>query len=249
MGLARIEELFSEGTTIVVRGSKGNMPFWVKKLNAFERDEAIKDARGARARRMLAFDRDENEQAAMEVMLSEMSKDELVEDLLQRKAGTFMIEADAAVRAEKEWQERVLALDRSDVEGSKPSESEQRAMDQIATEFQGAVLLEQQSRLRQQKSDYDAMSIDALHKEYRKAWREMQGATAFHEEKTVTEAWYALHYVTVDFDEDDNPIEETAKPGARVLDSRDGVARLPDVVMAEVAKALAGQPSEEQAKN
>lgn len=249
MSIARIEELFSEGEAISVKNSRGQMSFWVKKLNAFERDEAIKDARGARAQRMLTFDDDEGEQASIKLQMQEMSKSQLVEDLLHREAASFMLEADAAVRAEKEWQEKLVALDRADLEGSEPSEAQQRTMNKITAEFQSAVLLEQQKRLREKKAEYDAMSVDDLHEAYRAAYREMLGATAFHEEKSTTEIWYALYDVEVELDDNGEPIQDTAKPGARTLKSRDEVNRLPDAVTEAVVRSLSASPNEEQAKN
>lgn len=251
---ARIQDLFREGTILVLKHESPDgterIPVYVKKLNALEKDEAIKDARAARARRMLTFDRDEDEQLTLTSMLESIDDTELVEDLLRRKAGELLMKAEDEVRADKSWAERLEAIDRSAIakDGNLPKE-EQDLLSAITKEFSTAVDKAHAKLMRTHKRDLDAMSRSELEKDYRTAWRDMLGATAFYETRRQTELWYALREAEVDLDGDGEPIESTLKVGPRICETRAAVNDLPDHVVTQVLTVLDGEMTSREAGN
>jgi len=246
---ARIQDLFREGDVLVLEAGDERLPVYVKKLNALERDETIKDARAARARRMLTFDRDEDEQLTITSMLESITDEELVEDLVRRKAGEFLAKAEDEVRADKSWKERLEAIDRSALANDgKLSDQEQRLLNDVTREFQAAIEKAHQKQLRQYMRDLQGTPRADLEKDYREAWREMLGSTAFYETRRQTEIWYALRECEVEL-VDGVPDLSTLKVGQRLCDQRADVNDLPDDVIRRVLQVLDGEMTSRDAGN
>lgn len=254
--LQRIQDLFRKGDVLVLDGTDpetGELQkviVYVTKLNALEKDEALKDGRAARARRMLAFDRDEDQQVTLEVLLKDMSDRDIVEDLLHRKAGEYLLKAEEEVRADKKWKERLEAIDRSAIaQDGAVSEQEQQLLVDLTMEFTQAVDKAQQKLLRTEKRDMDATPREELDKVYRVAFREMQGATAFYENRRQSEVWYALRECEVELDADDLPVPGTLKVGGLVCPTRAEVNNLPDEIVSEILRVLDGEMTSREAGN
>lgn len=255
--LRRIQDLFREGDITILEPRHpetgevlDRIPVFVKKLSALEKDEAVKDARAARARKMLAFDRDEDEQVTLTSMLGSFSDDDLREDLLRRKAGEFLLKAEDEVRADKSWRERLDAIDRSALgeDGKVPAE-EQALLEELVNEFQQAITKAQSRLMRVHLGELKKEGREELEASYRTAWREMLGSTAFYEARRQTEVWYALRDCQVQLDEDGDPILTTLEVGERICATRAEVNDLPDDVITQVLRVLDGEMTSREAGN
>ncbi len=249
--LKRIQDLFRRGDVVVLEAENGEtVTVFVNKLNSLERDEAVKDGRQARALRMLSFDRNENEQAQLDVLIADMADEQLIEDLLRRRAGELLLKADDEVRSQPEWKEKIEALDRAQItaEGLASSHERQLITD-LALEYEAAVSALHQKLQRGELRELRATSRAELVKSYRRVWREMLGSTAFVEAKRQSEIWYALRDCEVELDDDNAPILETLKVGARICPERVDVNSLPDEIVARVVAALDGEMSSREAGN
>jgi len=253
---ARIQDLFREGQVVVLDHADADgkiverIPVYVKKLNALEKDEAIKDARAARARRMLTFDRDEDEQVTLTSMLEGITDDELVSDLMRRKAGEFLAKAEDEIRADKSWKDRLEAIDRAAIASDgRISDEEQKLLNDLAREFQAAIEKAHQKLLRQYSRDLSGTPRAELEKDYRQAWRDMLGATSFYEARRQTEIWYALRECEVQLADDGEPLLSTLKVGPRLCESRADVNDLPDHVIEKVITVLDGEMTSRESGN
>jgi len=245
--LQRIQELFRQGTVVRLGD---DITLWVKKLNALEKDEAVKDGRQARALRMIAFDRSEDEQAQIGLAVEEMSNDDLQRMLLDRSAGELLLKADEEVRADEKWRERLDAIERSGLmQSTRRSEQEDRTLAELLVEFQEAVNKEHRLLMRQELQDLKKKSREELQSAFRAAWRERLGIDAYHASKEQSEIWMSLYECTVQFDEDGDPDLKTLKVGEQVCADRAEVLTLPDEVLLQVRAALANEMTARDAGN
>lgn len=254
--LKRIQHLFRRGDVVVLEasdpetGEVEKVPVYVQKLSALEKDEAVKDGRAAKARRQLAFDRDEDEQVTLTAMLGNMTDDQVVEDLMHRASGELYLKAEDEVRADKKWAERLEAIDRAETaEDGKVPESEQDLITALVREFQEEVERGHQSHLRSLRRELKGERRDALEVRYRKEWREMLGATAFVEARRQSEIWYALRECEVHVGADGEPDLATLQVGDRVCPTRAAVNDLPDEIIARVIEALDREMTPREAGN
>jgi hypothetical protein len=248
--LKRIQDLFRRGDVVVLESGGEKIPVYVAKLNALEKDESVKDARSARARRMLAFDRDEDEQAQIEVLLGGMTDLDVSTDLLRRKNGELLLKADDELRADTKWKERLEILDRRQLsKDGKVTEQEQELILAVAIEYNVEVEKIHAKALRIAKRELDATPRPELEKEYRRAWREMLGSTSFYENRRQTEIWYSLRECEVAFDDDGQPDLATLVVGQRVCSDRASVNDLGDEVIKSVLLALDGEMTSREAGN
>lgn len=254
--LKRIQDLFRKGEVVVltqtdpITGELVKIPVYVAKLNALEKDEALKDGRQARALRMIAFDKDINEQAQMDVMLLDLTDAEIVADLLRRKAGELFLKADDEVRADVKWKERLEAIDRGAIaaEGN-ASQAERDVLAEIALDYEKAVGDLQAKIAREEFRDLTAKPREELNKTYRAAWRDMLGSTSFFEAKRQSEVWYALRECEVTLDADDWPVLDTLRVAGRICATRAEVNNLPDEVVIRVISSLDGEMTSREAGN
>lgn len=254
--LNRIQHLFRRGDVVVLEaenpetGEVEKIPVYVAKLNAFEKDEAIKDGRSARARRIISFDRDEDEQLQITALLSSMTDADITEDLMRRKAGELLSKAEEQVRADPSWRERLEAIDRAAIaEDGATAEPERNLLATLIDEYQQAIEKGHQVLLRQLKRDLDGTPREEREQDYRRLWRDMLGATAFYENRRQTEVWYALRECEVALDPDGEPDLKTLKVGDRICPTRANVNDLPDEIVTKVLRALDGEMTPKDAGN
>lgn len=242
--LQRVQELFRRGQVVPLGP---DLSVWVQKLNALERDEAIKDARQARALRMIAFDRSEDEQAQITLAVNEMTNDDLQRMLLDRRAGDLLLKADDDVRADEKWRERLEAIERSDA-GGRTSTKEDDTLSELVMEFQTEIAKRHKRLMREELTSLKAKTRKELQDDFRTAWRERIGLDAFHSSKEQTEIWLALRECTVTIT-DDEPDLSTLKVGGLLCEDRADVLTLPDEVVDRVRAALAEEMSPREAGN
>lgn len=247
--LQRIQDLFRRGEVLAFGEGDDAVFVYVAKLNAFEKDESMKDARSARARRMLAFDRDLDERDRVELIPRDLGKDELIVDHLNRRAGELLLKAEDEVRSDTKWVERLLVLDRSELVTDEHTNNEDMAMiTALATEFDQAVQSVQSRMVLEYKSELSEKDEDELVKLWVSAWREMLGSTAFFETRRQSEIWFALRDCVVPI-VDGKPDLEAAIIGNRLIVSRSEVNDLPDAVVVRILQSLDAEMTAQDAGN
>lgn len=256
--LRRIQDLFVEGKIIVLIDKAGDKtPLWVAKPSGFEKDEASKDGRNARAKRALLYDRDPDEQATVDNKLTELTTAEVIEALVSSEGNTFYVKALDSIRADKAWQERIEALDRGDaLLADQPQNSEdedvrsrldaERAlMRELHVEYTDEIQRLTDSYAQAKRDELGELDIEKLHHAYRAAWREMAATQSFLEERRITELFFAVRDCEatedVDVPEDDKGRWNHSQCNshlATLAEHRHQVHEFPDVLVAMARDAL-----------
>lgn len=236
--LRRVQELFTEGQLVVMEAGETAEPFWVTKPTAFERDEAVKDARAARARRALRFDRDENEQATVEAQLVELTREGLLDTLVGAKGNEHYVKALDDIRADKSWAERIEVIERTGLEQDRDATDEDReTVRQVTTEYMAEVTRLQEGHDADYGAELDRLDDDELREQYRKTWRDMTAFEAFLEARRVSELYFALRLCEATR-VDDEWVHDGCDHRQRLLESRDEVYDLPDALLVKVREAM-----------
>lgn len=244
--LRRVQDLFTEGKVVFLERQDPNYqepvaePFWVSKPTAFERDEALKDARAARARRAIRFDTDPDEQEIVQGQLHAMTSDDVIDTLIGAKGNEHYIKALDELKADEDWAERIDVLDRAGLEDDRDSTVEDRAvMRTITTEYLAAIdelTKKYNAELREELAQLDGAE---LRKRYRETWRDMTAFEAFMETRRVTEIYFALR-VCEGTRVDGEWSHVDCDHRERLLDKRDQVFDLPDALLQAVRATLEG---------
>lgn len=238
--LRRVQELFTEGRIVVLGDGESSEPFWVMKPTAFERDEALKDARAARARRALRFDRDETEKSLVNEQLDQLDRDALINSLIGAKGNEHYVKALDAVRADKDWAERIEVIDRGGLEADRDANDGDRdTVQSIVADYLAHVSELQQGYADDLRSELNDLTDAELREQYRQTWREMTSFEAFMETRRVTELYFALRLCEA------TPVEGSGDwdhsecdHRVRLLDKRDDVYDLPDSLLTVLRDAL-----------
>lgn len=250
--LRRIQDLFIEGKVVELTGHDGStVQVFVAKPSAFERDEAGADGRSARARAVIAFDRDEDQQIVVDARLAELKQSEKIEQLLGSKSNEFFLKAMDEIRADKAWEERLVALDRGyallDEGPADPEDEDERSRLAAERETLHQLNLEYQERVQELVVSYgkdfgeDLAHRGVVDEEYRKAHREMVGTSAFLEARRLTELHFAVR--------DCEGVRDETKPGGwdhsrcnghllKLAEHRHEVRTFPDALLVAAREAL-----------
>jgi hypothetical protein len=244
--LRRVQDLFTHGQVAVVTRGSDYETFWVQKPTAFERDEATKDGRAARARRVIAFDRDPDEQAVSEAQLANLDREQSITGLLANRSSEFYVKANEAIRADKDWTERIEAMERGEAllnEEENPDESEVRAIGEVHVEYLQQMQKLQKRLADEARAEYEELTDEQLAKEYRKAWRDMVGTDSFMATRRQTELYFAIRMCeAAPIHDDDGSISgwdhAACDHRERLLDERSQFTELPDEVIEACASTL-----------
>lgn len=234
--LQRLQDLFAVGEVINVQHGGEVLTLFVAKPSAFEQEEAVKDARGIRARSMIAFDRDDAAQDNMALLLLESSAEDLVAHLMMKQGMQNLHRAKTEITTDLEWRERIEALERMSV--GELDEDEVAAMHATQAEY-NAELLRIKARMDlDSKDELDSLSYDELASEYRKDLRETHGINAYYDARRVSEIYFALRDCSAEF-KDGEWDHGTCGRHPRFLDERGDVKTLlPDLVIDKTIEVL-----------
>lgn len=248
--LRRVQDLFEPGKAAVVSDATNSLfePFWLQKPNAFERDEATKDARAARARRVLTWDRDQDSQDIIEHQILDLTVEEKINGLIANRASEFYVKAADEIRTHKDWTERIEALDRGqsllDEDGDDADPAEVATVTEVSAEYYTELIKVQGRFATDAAQEYRDMDEVELAKAYREAWRETVGTEAFMTARRDSELFYAIRMCEA------TPVVEmgNATPigwdhakcdhRERMLAERADVHGLPDAVLLACANVL-----------
>lgn len=231
--LRRVQELFETGAIATVAADDEVVPFWIAKPNSFERDEAHKDGRAARARRVLRYDRDEDEQTVVEAQMLELDRETIVASLIAAKGSEFYVKASNEIRTREDWRERLEVLDRGDAllnDRQEVDEADRELLVQVNREFmdEHAKLVDRFER--EAREELVGLDEDALHAEYRRNYREMVGVQAFLEERRRTELYFAIRMCDATHD-GEHWDHAKCNHRERFCEYRHNVDELPDPVL------------------
>lgn len=238
--LRTLQELFDRGQAVKVTvPGKDALYFWVSKPNTFERQQATQDGRLRRGRAVVTFDRDEDQQLAVQAMLDDATDDALVSSLIADRDMEFWRKADEELRADTDWTERLDALRSMSLSGENLDDVERRAMTDLESEVERELNVIHGRLQREATTDLRGEGRERLEGEFRKMWRNRLGANSFREGRRQTEIFYALRECTPAVAEDGTLEHEGhCDHSKRYLDDREDVFSLPDPVVVEVVTAL-----------
>lgn len=195
MALATIMDLFTEGAVASAEGKDGRLiPVWVNKLSAFEKEDVDRLGRGARAKAILAWDRDEDEQAIFEYETQQYTDAELADALKAQVAGKHYFEAIQELRTQEDWTERLEYLANADLleyRSPEASDEDKALFEKVTQEYTAAILVIQTRLQSEYVEGLIASGRDEMMKQYRDAWRDAQGMRAFYAERRLAELFFA----------------------------------------------------------
>lgn len=244
VALSTMQDLFREGDVASVEAPDGSMvTVWVNKLSSFEKDDADRFARAARARRVLAWDASEDEQAIFELETGSYSDADIVDALAKQQEGRFYFEALNEVRADEAWKERLEYLGHAEVlesGGPDASAEDQELLNKTSQEYLEAVNALQAQKVKEYGEDIAGDGRVKLMQEYRKAWRDAAGMSSFYDERRIAEIYFSARVCTAVNKGDGVWDHKVGKCNhvVRLLSNRAEVRDLPDVVLGAIVDSI-----------
>lgn len=246
MAFATIMDLFTEGTVAPIEAPDGKIvTIWVNKLSPFEKEDADRLGRGARAKRLLEWDDDPEEQAVFILETKGLSDDDLVQGLAATEQTARFYQAINEVRTHEEWKERLEYLGSAEIlESTSPEASvEDRALyEKISREYSEAIEAAERRLAEDFCADLAAEGREKVLEKYHKAWRDAEGMRAFYAERQIAELFFAAREckAKVKSGEGEDIVWDHAKCNheVRIMSNRGQVRSLPDRVRTAVVAAL-----------
>jgi len=244
---ATIMDLFTEGTVAPLEAPDGSIKtIWVNKLSAFEKEDADRLGRGARAKRLLEWDADEEEQAVFQLETQDLSDDDLIQGLAAQHTASQFYQAINEIRADEAWKERLEYLNSADIlEYTSPeaSEEDRTLYEKISGEYSAAIETVQRRLQDEFCADLAAEGREAVLKKYHTAWRDAEGMRAFYAERQIAEIFFAARECKAKAkgeDDDGNTIWDHSRCNheVRLMSNRGQVRTLPDQVRTLVVAAI-----------
>lgn len=246
MAYATIMDLFTEGLVAPLETPSGKIiTIWVNKLSPFEKEDADRLGRGARAKRLLEWDSDEDEQAVFTLETRDQSDDDLVQGLAAQEAAAHFYQAINEIRTDESWKEKLEYLNTAELlESTSPEASEEdRALHQkISQEYSDAIEAVQKRLQRDFCADMLAEGREKILEKYHKAWRDAEGMRAFYAERQIAEIFFASRECKAKEKsrDGDEVVWDHSKCNheVRIMSNRGLVRTLPDQVRTAVVAAL-----------
>lgn len=247
MAFATIMDLFTEGTVAPIEAPGGKIvTIWVNKLSPFEKEDADRLGRGARAKRLLEWDDDPEEQAVFTLETKDLSDDDLVQGLAAQHQAEHFYQAINEVRTSESWKEKLEYLNTAEIlESTSPEASaEDRALyDKITQEYSEAIDVVQRRLQKEFCDDLAAEGREKILEKYHKAWRDAEGMRAFYAERQIAEIFFAARECKAkeksrNADGDVTWDHSKCNHEVRIMSNRGLVRALPDKVRTAVVAAL-----------
>lgn len=192
----RVTDLFVEGKEVVLRGPEdpeGPVVLWVNKLNPFERQEAIRDGQAARSRLILALKEvGSDEQVIFDADLARMSRAAIQDALLGLRAQDFLLGAVRDLRADPEWRERLLIVDRGGQDLPEEGTPEREYQDKVHQEYVEEVRSRATKARDEAESDLRALTDEQVAEKYRDEYLSLKGGEALEREFAKTQLYFAV---------------------------------------------------------
>lgn len=248
MSLARLTQLFAEGTELVldppqVPGAPKPDPviLWIAKLNAFQEEQANQAGRIARARLVNAI----REIGTPEWELVQSQKGDalnsaMVMAIVQSKETELFIKATNQMRANETWREKLEIMDQTDEDQLEGIEKEAHA--KMRAESTEALLDLHKELLDDLKHSLDEMNRDDLEEHFENAFLNEQGMAAFGIERARHHLYLCMRICQANPPEGDNARWDHSQcdHDQMFLAEVAEADRLPQSVRDEVERAYAG---------
>jgi len=189
MSLARLTQLFAEGTELVldppqVPGSPKPEPIviWIAKLNAFEEEQANQAGRVARARLINAIrEIGSPEWEVVQAQKRDIVDIVMVQSIVASRESELFIKAMTEMRGDERWREQLEILDQSEESELKGIELE--AHKKMRAETTAALLDLHKQKMDDLAHDLGEMSRPDLEEHFEASFLNEQGMAAFGSER------------------------------------------------------------------
>jgi hypothetical protein len=217
---------------------------WVEVLNSFQRQEALQAAQVAKARLVMALERDGEERVQVQARLAEFGRDAFIGDLVDDELSQRTAAIVTRIHDDPDWKERIEVLTGTDVADTAAplTDAEQSLLAALSIEYLAEVDARKAEEHEFLTRTYDALDSEELVERYAKAWAERKGGLLSAAEYRLTELWYATRFCSGVLDIDTAEMDHGACDGHEeaFFASRDDVRSAPDDLRDLLSEALAG---------
>jgi hypothetical protein len=122
----------------------------------------------------------------------EHGREAAIQDLVNHKAGSYLLKVVDNLRTDPEWKERLEILDRSEeLIARQPDDAERRLLLKLSEDYQDEVTKRLEDETAFLEGQYERMDDDTLWVEFRDYYADRRAADVATAEYKVTEMWYA----------------------------------------------------------
>lgn len=233
MSLARLTQLFAEGTELVLPHPDGDEVLWINKLNAFEEEQASSAGRIARARLINAMrEVGDDEWARLQAQKSDTVSFAMVEAIVQARESELFVKAINELRSDPDWREKLEIMDHSDEDELEGIEL--TAHEKIKAEHAEELLERHDQRKADLREELRALDRKNLEEQYEKAYLDEQGMAAFGVERAKQHIYLCMRSCAGTRDDNGRWDHSACDHQLRYLASANEVALLPQSVREKV---------------
>jgi hypothetical protein len=233
----RVTNLFTPGIELEV---EEGLVIWVQILNPYEVDDARGAAQAAKARMVLALEEyGSDEFVKYESYLQSLSRNDLIELIVDSKAGDILVEITDAIEIDPDWSERMAVLEREDELIARPVEdAERKLLEQYSREYIDEVAERMEYERKRLTAEVSQLDQTQLVEEYRKLWIDRRGGDRALEEYRLKEHYYAARVCDAFRAPDDSWDHTGCDHSIRVWETEEEVRHLPDQMREMLDQAI-----------
>jgi len=245
---SRITDLYTTGTELVL---EDGTVMYLAVMNAFERDEAVRDGQVARSRFVMAMSNsDSDEILRLKATFEESGTAEIVDLLAQVEQGKLFLQVFDEVRNSDEWCERAAVLERADEVTEPKSEIEREFIYRTQLEYDEEISTRVEAAMLTEREAIAALSEEELWGGFQGFWLETRGSELGLAEYKLTEIMFAARACDGTVDEGVWDHTQCGSHVACVFESKAQVRGLPDRLQQIIYEKLGElEVSEREAKN
>jgi hypothetical protein len=235
----RVTDLFVHGREVALPG--GGF-LWVEVLNSFQRQEALQAAQVAKARLVMALERDGRERIQVQARLAEFGRDAFIGDLVDDELSQRTAQIVTRIHDDPDWKERIDVLTGTDVSDTATplTDAEQALLAALSVEYLAEVDARKADEHEFLTRMFGAFDDEELIERYAKAWAERKGALLSAAEYRLTELWYATRFCSGVLNLDTAEVDHGACDGhgEAFFAAREDVRSAPDELRDLLSEAL-----------
>jgi hypothetical protein len=238
---ARLTQLFVVGKAVEL---PGNDYLWVQALNTYQRQEAMTDARVARARIITALKSDGAQREVIIGRYHEYGREAMIEELCRERSVKKIGEYISDMRADPDWKERMEIVLRTDEKDTAVplTVEEQEYIATVNAEILAEMNKREQDEFEYLQQKFADLDEDEVIDEYCGEWFDGRGSDLAQAEYKLTELWYATRWC--DATPPASPDEELDHSRCnghevKVFENRPDVKTAPEHLIALITAALA----------
>lgn len=235
----KLTSLYSKGTEVPI---EDDLVIWVEALNPFELEDAKASAQAAKSRLVLALDEHGSEELIkFEGYIAEMDRDQLIDVLVNARAGEILVDVTNEIEDDPEWNDRMALLEQEDELKARPADdAERKLLEQYSREYVEEVSSRLDYETKRLKREFEGYPDEDLRKEFRRIWIERRGGDRGLEEYRLKEHFHAARVCDAVKRPDGSWEHESCDHSIRVWETEEEVRHLPDEVRELLDEALEG---------